>query len=132
MAPSTPARAPSAGNQRAKRASPAALIAGLPASFSEEQRERIGHLVADLNNAPLRVRLTQALDEDCVPIAGGEVDLVGTCAISATTSSAGGRASCPPPRTSTTRRASSRSMLVYRAVKKAGGVCAGESHPRDG
>jgi hypothetical protein len=52
------------------------LRAKLASSFSPEQQERIIGIISNLNNAPLRLRLMQALDEDNVPINNGEVDLL--------------------------------------------------------
>lgn len=48
----------------------------LPSTLTAKQRQRIEHLLGDVNNAPLRVRLMQALDDDAVPLAPGEVDLL--------------------------------------------------------
>lgn len=49
---------------------------GLPASLTAEQSRRLDQLLGDLNNAPLRARLMQALDDDAVPVAAAEVELL--------------------------------------------------------
>jgi hypothetical protein len=52
------------------------LISSVPSSFSDEQRERVKRLVGNLNNPTLLVQLMKTLDDEGVPIASGEVDLL--------------------------------------------------------
>jgi len=52
------------------------LISSLPQTLNDEQQKRALHLVGNLNNAPLRIRLMQALDDEDVPMASGELDLL--------------------------------------------------------
>lgn len=53
-----------------------AVIRNLPDTLSEAQRARLRDVVARANDVPLRIRLMRALDEDDVPIASGEIDLL--------------------------------------------------------
>jgi hypothetical protein len=53
-----------------------AVRMSLPPTLTAKQRHRIEHLLGDVNNAPLRVRLMQALDDDAVPLDSGELELL--------------------------------------------------------
>jgi len=52
-----------------------AIRDALPA-LSQEQQRRVDYAIGQLNNAPLLIRLRKALDDDNVPIADGEIDLL--------------------------------------------------------
>ncbi|MEX2375855.1 MAG: hypothetical protein WD942_09785 [Dehalococcoidia bacterium] len=52
------------------------LLRTLPKTLSAKQRERVEHVLGVVNNAPLGVRLMSALDQDEVPLAPGEIDLL--------------------------------------------------------
>jgi len=52
------------------------LIENLAAELDDKQRDRLVDLLAKVNDAPLRIRLMRALDDDQVSIVGGEVDLL--------------------------------------------------------
>jgi hypothetical protein len=52
-----------------------AIRDALPA-LSQERQERVDHAIGQLNNAPLLIRLRKTLDDESVPIADGEIDLL--------------------------------------------------------
>jgi hypothetical protein len=91
----------------------------LPPSLGEKQRKRLHDMLSDVNTAPLRLRLVQALDDDDVPLSTDELDLLWRLRALRNDVVHGRRSGLPHAEDLEYATSIVARMLVYRADKKA-------------